>query len=80
MNAWERFCRNAGLMIYHLRQPVEKPPSHRQVLREDVEQTQVSDRMILRRTTIEEVEIRSSDEGNSSGFSNGQEASDTPKD
>lgn len=67
MNAWERFCRNAGLMIYQLRQPVKKPDPQRQVLREEVEQTEVGERMILRRTTIEEVEIRSVDQAPEEG-------------
>ena len=53
---FQQLCRNMGLMIHHTLKPVKK--SERQVLSKTVEEEQVDERITLRRTTIEEVEIR----------------------
>ena len=56
MNWFNRICRNTGLMIHHIAKPL-KPQSHKQT-RTTVEEKQVSPDVTLRRTTIEEIEIR----------------------
>ncbi|QDU34356.1 hypothetical protein KS4_24240 [Poriferisphaera corsica] len=56
MKWFNRICRNTGLMIHHITKPV-KPQSHKQS-HKTVEEKQVSPDLTLRRTTIEEIEIR----------------------
>lgn len=54
MNWFEKFCRDAGLMIHHIRHP------HRREVHEvsrKVEEKQQGN-ITLRRTTIEEIEIK----------------------
>jgi hypothetical protein len=46
-------CRNLGLMVHHVRHP----PTDKQVVRKQVQETRQGD-VVLRRTTIEEVEIK----------------------
>lgn len=53
MNWFQRFCRNVGLMVHHVRRPDE---SERTVLRKEVE-TEHRSGVTLRRTTIEEIEL-----------------------
>jgi len=56
MNWFTKLCRQSGLMIHHVIKPVDKQEVSRKV-----EQKKVSDKVTLRRTTIEEIEIRKDD-------------------
>lgn len=52
---FQKLCRSTGLMLHHMVRPVE----HRRVeTNRTVEEQQVGDKVVLRRTTIEEVEIK----------------------
>ena len=61
MNWFERLCRNVGLMVHGMKRPDEP---ERKILKKEVEEEK-RDGMILRRTTIEEIEIRKDDETHS---------------
>lgn len=54
MNWFHRFCRESGLMIHDIVKPLKS--SKREVNR-TVEEKKVSDKVTLRRTTIDEIEI-----------------------
>jgi hypothetical protein len=57
--AWfAQLCRNAGLMIHHVIKPVETPGRTRREIRRSVEEERISPTTTLRRTVIEEVEVR----------------------
>jgi len=55
MNWLERLSRNVGLMIHHVRHP-EDPSKQR--LGKTVEEKRLGDGVTLRRTTIDEIELR----------------------
>ena len=56
MKSWfHRFCRDSGLMIHEIVKPLKS--SKREVNRK-VEEKKVSDKVTLRRTTIEEIEVK----------------------
>ncbi|MCC7205268.1 MAG: hypothetical protein IT441_09330 [Phycisphaeraceae bacterium] len=57
MNWFERLCRNTGLMVHHVVQPIRQPVKH-EVGRTTQEQ-HATPNVTLRRTTIDEIEIRS---------------------
>jgi hypothetical protein len=59
MNWFDRLMRNAGLMIHHAIKPLRK--SEKQVVKKTVEEEKLNETMTLRRTTIEEIEIRRDD-------------------
>ena len=59
MGWFERFCRNAGLTIHHIVRPV--PKGDRREMSRKVKQKKVNDTVTLRRTTIEEIEVKKSD-------------------
>jgi len=52
MNWFHKICRNAGLMIHHVR----RPDHETRIVRKDVRERKRG-QMTLRRTTIEEIEI-----------------------
>ncbi len=54
MNWFAKLCRDLGLMVHNIKHPEDK--KHRVIHKEVEEEKQ--DKVILRRTTIEEVEIR----------------------
>ncbi len=55
--AWfQKFCRDSGLMIHNILHPDHEK---REISRK-TEQKQVNDKVTLRRTTIEEIEIKQS--------------------
>ncbi|MCC7204250.1 MAG: hypothetical protein IT441_04170 [Phycisphaeraceae bacterium] len=56
MNWFERLCRNTGLMLHHVAQPTPRP-AKREIHR-TTQQQQVTPDVTLRRTTIDEIEIR----------------------
>lgn len=55
MGWFTRLCRNSGLMIHHVAKPVS---GKKQVVSHETQEKQVSETVTLRRTTIEEVEVR----------------------
>ncbi len=55
MGWFEKLCRNAGLMIHHTIHPAK---TNRKEVKRTVEEKRVGPTTILRRTTIEEIEIR----------------------
>lgn len=62
MGLFSQLCRNTGLMIHGIMQPIreerEKTQQQTREVSRKVEEEQVSPTVTLRRTTIEEVEIR----------------------
>jgi hypothetical protein len=56
MNWFTKLCRQSGLLIHHAIKPADK-----QEVSRHVEEKKVGDKMTLRRTTIEEIEIRKDD-------------------
>lgn len=55
MGWFTRLCRNTGLMIHH----VAKPEGGRKhVVSKQTQEKKVSDSVTLRRTTIEEIEVK----------------------
>lgn len=61
MGWFSSICRNMGLMVHNIRNPEGQPPVHKKVVKKDVQEERKGN-MILRRTTIEEIEIRPEDE------------------
>ncbi len=57
MNRFTTFCRDLGLMIHNIRHP----KADKTVIRKQT-QTKQGEGVILRRTTIDEIEIRRGDE------------------
>ncbi len=55
MSWFTRLCRNTGLMIHHAAKPVR---GGRQVVSHKTQEKKVSDSVTLRRTTIEEIEVK----------------------
>ena len=57
---FQSLCRSAGLMVHEIVKPVKRDPAaeveKREVSRQ-VQEQRVNDRVTLRRTTIEEVEV-----------------------
>ena len=53
--------RNIGLMVHNTTKPLRKDTKLTEIRRE-VEEKQIDERTILRRTTIEEIEIRKNDD------------------
>ena len=56
MSWFTRLCRQSGLVVHHVLHP--KSRQHGNVLRKTIEQKKVSPTVTLRRTTIEEIEVR----------------------
>ena len=57
MNWFTRLCRNTGLMIHHAAKPHEVK-STKHTVNKTVEEKQAGPNVTLRRTTIEEIEIK----------------------
>lgn len=55
MGWFTRLCRNTGLMIHHVAKPV-KGETH--VVSKETQEKKISDTVTLRRTTIEEIEVK----------------------
>jgi len=60
MSWFHQWCRNMGLMVHHTLKPVKQ--SDKQVLSKTTEEKKIDKNITLRRTTIEEVEIRRENE------------------
>lgn len=58
----EKLGRSAGLMIHNVTHAAKSDVKKQEINRK-VEEKQVDEKMILRRTTIDEVEIRKDSEG-----------------
>lgn len=58
MGWFQRLCRNTGLTIHHVAKPIRDDAAGRKEVKRTVEEQQVSPTVTLRRTTIEEVEIK----------------------
>jgi len=56
MGWFTTLCRNTGLMIHHAIKPLKK--SNTRILNKEVEEQKINDTTTLRRTTIEEIEIK----------------------
>jgi hypothetical protein len=56
MNLFHQLCRNLGLMVHNVRHP--DGPVQTQVVNKTVQETRVDETTTLRRTTIEEIEVR----------------------
>ncbi len=56
MNWFQKLCRNTGLMIHNAIEPLRK--KKKTVTKKTVEEERVNETTILRRTTIEEIEVR----------------------
>ncbi|MEX0654702.1 MAG: hypothetical protein WD151_11320 [Phycisphaeraceae bacterium] len=61
MTWFTRLCRQTGLTIHHIVPPVQNDAHKREVKRE-VKETKVNDSVTLRRTTIDEIEVRPSNQ------------------
>lgn len=65
MGWFQRLCRDTGLMVHHIVKPAPaagaKPGAETREVKRTVEEQQVSPTVTLRRTTIEEVEIKRGD-------------------
>ena len=57
MSWFARLCRNTGLMIHYVIKPMKKK-SNKYILSEKTEEEQINETTTLRRTTIEEIEIK----------------------
>ena len=63
MGWFQQLCRNTGRMIHGITQPIKDDAAQRrtaQVVRHDVEEQALDEHITLRRTTIEEIEIKPS--------------------
>jgi hypothetical protein len=60
MNWFEELCRNVGLMVHNVKHPDGKPleVNQTQIVNRTVQEQQISPTTTLRRTTIEEIEIK----------------------
>jgi hypothetical protein len=57
MGWFDQLCRNLGLMIHHARHP-DAPSTGSQVLRHEVHEKKIDETTTLRRTVIEEIEVK----------------------
>ncbi|MCC6679428.1 MAG: hypothetical protein IT445_00850 [Phycisphaeraceae bacterium] len=57
MNLLHKFCRDVGLMIHHIIKPPGSGNEKQQISRK-VEEKKLNDNVTLRRTTIEEIEVK----------------------
>lgn len=55
MGWFTRICRNTGLMIHHVAAPIK---GEKKVVRHETQEKKVSETVTLRRTTIEEIEVK----------------------
>lgn len=59
MNWFEKLCRNVGLMVHNVRRPDD---AQRKVIKKQVHEEKQGE-LTLRRTTIEEIEIKRANGG-----------------
>lgn len=60
MGWFDRMCRNTGLMLHNIAKPIrdDKQASEKREVARCTEEKQVDESTILRRTTIDEIEVR----------------------
>lgn len=61
MGWFQKICRNAGLMVHNVKKPSKDHKAAQgttEVTKHDVEEEKIDDNITLRRTTIEEVEMK----------------------
>jgi len=60
MGWFQKMCNNVGMMFHHAIKPLKsgKEKSDKTIVKKTVEEEQVDETTILRRTTIEEIEIK----------------------
>jgi hypothetical protein len=56
MNWFHLTCRRLGLMVHHMAQPLKG--TRKQVVSRRVEEKKIDENLTLRRTTVEEIELR----------------------
>ena len=66
MNWFIRLCRNTGLTIHHIVKPVRDDTLKREVSR-NTEEKKISGTVTLRRTTIDEIEVKKGGEDDHDG-------------
>ena len=58
---FQKLCRNLGLTVHNVKQPIKEDAAERtttKVVKKEVEEEKVDDNITLRRTTIEEIEMK----------------------
>ena len=55
MGWFTRLCRNTGLMIHHVAAPIK---GEKKMVSHETQEKKVNDTVTLRRTTIEEIEVK----------------------
>ena len=55
MGWFTQLCRNTGLMIHHATKPAK---GQKKVVRHETQEQKVNETVTLRRTTIEEIEVK----------------------
>ncbi len=61
MGWFQKLCRNAGLLVHGIKDPIKKDAQARgtrQVVKKETEEKQIDENITLRRTVIEEIEMK----------------------
>ena len=61
MKWFEKLCRNVGLTVHNVKKPIKDHKASQpktEVTKREVEEEQVDENITLRRTTIEEIEMK----------------------
>jgi hypothetical protein len=58
MSWFTRFCRNAGLMVHNIKQPAQQQGTKKKEVSRQTEEQKLDEKTTLRRTTIDEVEVK----------------------
>ena len=61
MGWFQKICRNAGLAVHNVAKPIKddkKKQPTKEVTKREVEEEQIDENITLRRTTIEEIEMK----------------------
>lgn len=61
MGWFENLCRNVGLTIHNVKKPIQDHKAEQgttEVTKREVEEEQIDENITLRRTTIEEIEMK----------------------
>jgi len=59
---FQKLCRNLGLTVHNVKQPIKEDAAQHsttKVVKKEVEEEKIDENITLRRTTIEEVEMKS---------------------
>ena len=61
MGWFQNLCRNVGLAVHNVKQPIKDHKDARgktEVVKKEIEEEQIDENITLRRTTIEEIEMK----------------------